>query len=40
MKIIAIDDEKIALQGLLLSIQRAAPEAEVQGFRRAADAIA
>lgn len=40
MKIIAIDDEKIALQGLLLSIRRAAPEAEVQGFRRAADAIA
>ena len=40
MKIIAVDDEKIALQGLLLSIQRAAPEAEVQGFRRAADAIA
>lgn len=40
MKIIAVDDEKIALQGLLLSIQRAAPDAEVQGFRRAADAIA
>ena len=40
MKIIAVDDEKIALQGLLLSIRRAAPEAEVQGFRRAADAIA
>lgn len=40
MKIIAVDDEKIALQGLLLSIQRAAPEAEVLGFRRAADAIA
>ena len=40
MKIIAVDDEKIALQGLLLSIKRAAPEAEVQGFRRAADAIA
>ena len=35
MKIIAVDDEKIALQGLLLSIKRAAPEAEVLGFRRA-----
>ena len=39
MKIIAVDDEKIALQGLLLSIEKAAPEAEVFGFRYASDAI-
>lgn len=40
MKIIAVDDEKIALQGLLSSIQKAAPDAQVYGFRYAADAIA
>ena len=40
MKIIAVDDEKIALQGLLSSIQKAAPEARVYGFRYAAEAIA
>ena len=33
MKIIAIDDEKIALQGLLASIKKAAPDAETYGFR-------
>ena len=40
MKIIAVDDEKIALQGLLSSIQKAAPDAEVYGFRYASEAIA
>ena len=39
MKIIAVDDEKIALQGLLSSIQSAAPNAEVFGFRYASEAI-
>lgn len=39
MKIIAVDDEKIALMGLLLSIERAAPDAKVFGFRYASDAI-
>ena len=39
MKIIAVDDEKIALQGLLLSIEKAAPDAKVSGFRYASDAI-
>ena len=39
MKIIAVDDEKIALQGLLLSIEKAAPDAKVSGFRYANDAI-
>ena len=32
MKIIAVDDEKIALQGLILSIQKSAPNAEIYGF--------
>jgi two-component SAPR family response regulator len=40
MKIIAVDDEKIALQGLISSIQKAAPYAQVYGFRHASDAIA
>ena len=39
MKIIAVDDEKIALQGLLSSIQKAAPNATVYGFRYASEAI-
>ena len=40
MKIIAVDDEKIALQGLLASIQKAAPHAELYGFRNTEAAIA
>lgn len=40
MKIIAIDDEKIALQGLLASIKKAAPDAETYGFRYTGEAIA
>lgn len=40
MKIIAVDDEKIALLGLLDSIAKAAPEAEVRGFRLADEAVA
>ena len=40
MKIIAVDDEKIALQGLLSSIKKAAPHAVVYGFRYATEAIA
>lgn len=40
MKIIAVDDEKIALQGLLLSIERAAPDAELHGFRSPDEAVA
>ena len=39
MKIIAVDDEKIALQGLISSIQKAEPNARVYGFRHAAAAI-
>lgn len=40
MKIIAVDDERIALEGLLYAIQSAAPEALVQGFRYPEDALA
>ena len=40
MKIIAVDDEKIALQGLLSAIQQAAPDAEIHGFRYTREAIA
>lgn len=40
MKILAVDDEKIALQGLLSSIEKAAPCATVYGFRYAGEAIA
>ena len=40
MKIIAVDDEKIALQGLLSAIQQAAPNAEIYGFRQTGAAIA
>lgn len=39
MKILAVDDEKIALQGLLSSIQKAAPDATVYGFRYSSEAI-
>lgn len=39
MKIIAVDDERIALQGLVLSIQKVVPDAEIHGFRSAAEAI-
>ena len=33
MKIIAVDDEKLALEGLMTEIALAAPEAEINGFR-------
>ena len=39
MKIIAVDDEKIALQGLLSAIEQAAPDAEIHGFRYTGEAI-
>ena len=34
MNILAVDDEKIALEGLIQSIQKVVPDAEVAGFRR------
>ena len=39
MKIIALDDEKIALQGMISSIQKVAPDAKVYGFRYASEAV-
>ena len=40
MTIIAIDDEKLALEGLVTEIALAAPEAEVHGFRNGAETLA
>ncbi len=39
MKIIAVDDEKIALEGILQEIAHAEPEAEINGFRKGEDAF-
>ncbi len=40
MTIIAVDDEKLALEGLMTEIALAAPEAEINGFRTGKDAVA
>ena len=40
MKIIAVDDERIALEGLLDVIREAAPEAQLSGFEYPEDALA
>ncbi len=40
MKIIAVDDEQIALEGLLDVISEAAPDAELHGFEYPEDALA
>lgn len=39
MKIIAVDDEKTALEGLLFAISKAAPSANVQGFQSTKEAL-
>ena len=39
MKIIAVDDEKLALEGLMTEIALAAPEAEINGFRSGREAL-
>ena len=39
MKIIAVDDERIALEGLLDVITEAAPTAELNGFEYPEDAL-
>ncbi len=39
MRIIAVDDERLALEGLVEAIRSAEPEAEVNGFRYASDAL-
>lgn len=40
MRIIAVDDERIALSGLETILSRAAPKAEIAAFRRAQEALA
>ena len=40
MKIIAVDDERIALEGLMDAISEAAPAAELNGFEYPEDALA
>ena len=39
MSILAVDDEKLALEGLLKSIREAEPGAEVVGFRKPSEAM-
>lgn len=39
MKIIVVDDERIALEGLMYAIREAAPEAALQGFRYPEEAL-
>lgn len=39
MKIIAVDDERLALESLVATIRRAAPEAEIEGFRSGEEAL-
>lgn len=39
MRILAVDDEKIALEGLTNAIKEAEPQAEVHGFRKAGEAL-
>ena len=40
MRIIAVDDERIALSGLEMILNKAAPKAEIAAFRQAQDALA
>lgn len=39
MKILAIDDEKIAMEGLVSAIKEVEPEAQVYGFQKASQAL-
>lgn len=39
MNILAVDDEKLALEGLALSIQKAEPSATVYSFRKPEEAL-
>lgn len=39
MRIIAVDDEKIALEGLVSAIEKAAPQAEIFSFQKGEDAL-
>ncbi|MCR4657912.1 MAG: response regulator [Lachnospiraceae bacterium] len=39
MRIIAVDDEKLALEGLMTEIALASPDAELRGFRKPVEAL-
>ena len=39
MKILAVDDERIALESLMEAIKKAEPDAEIRGFRKAGEAL-
>ena len=39
MKILAIDDEKIAMEGLVRAIKEVEPESQVYGFQKASQAL-
>lgn len=39
MRIIAVDDERIALEGLMSSIKKVVPEEEIHGFRSSNEAL-
>ena len=39
MRIIAVDDEKLALEGLMTEIALASPDSELRGFRRPEEAL-
>lgn len=39
MKILAVDDEKLMLGALVSAIEEAAPDAEIHGFRKTAEAL-
>ena len=40
MKIIVVDDERIALSGLELILNKAVPQADIAAFRQAKEALA
>jgi two-component SAPR family response regulator len=39
MQILAVDDERLALEGLISAIRASAPDAEIQGFRNGEEAL-
>lgn len=39
MRILAVDDEKLSLEGLVTAIRLASPEAEIRGFSDGDEAL-
>ena len=39
MRILAVDDERIALENLMITLRKAVPNAEIQGFRMGKEAL-